>query len=301
MTTITKRITVGAIISLLLVTCLVAGWQLVHQKPSYEGRSLASWTTEFDGFYGPEWQEAEKAVLAIGTNGLPVLIRLLQAEDDPLRRRVNAFLSSQSWLHYQPVTAHNLRKRGLIACSKLGTNARPAIRAITNLLYDPELSRIAAQVLTGFGSEMTPVLTNATSHVDPKIRYGAIAPMALLRDRSVVPTLLHCLHDPDAEVRMFATEVLGVATDDPHVAIPALLESLQDTNAGVRSAAAYRLGHWVGHEEATAAVPLLVKALEDTAQGVSAYTREASLRRHAKETLEKLDPETAAALEENCE
>ena len=177
---------------LLALALLIAPLVLNSRGPSYRGRTLTAWTTEFDGIGGPKRDEAEVAVRSIGTNGLSCIRSMLRAKDTPLKVQANALLSRQSWIKFRFVSAQVLRQRGLRACRALGTNARPAIPDITALVYDPQLSRDAATVLTQFGSEVIPILTNAAAHPDPRIRYGAIAPIAILDDQSTVPTLLRC-------------------------------------------------------------------------------------------------------------
>ncbi len=280
---------------LLALAFLIAPLVLNSRGPSYRGRTLTAWTTEFDGIGGPKRDEAEVAVRSIGTNGLSCIRSMLRAKDTPLKVQANALLSRQSWIKFRFVSAQVLRQRGLRACRALGTNARPAIPDITALVYDPQLSRDAATVLTQFGSEVIPILTNAAAHPDPRIRYGAIAPIAILDDQSTVPTLLRCLKDPDDNVRAFATEALGIVAKDPEAAIPALLESLQDTNSFVRSAAAYRLNLWTRYPQAKAAVPLLIKAFRETAQSPPSDPGNYSLHRNAEAILKKLDPQAATA------
>jgi hypothetical protein len=269
---------------------------LPSSDPVYEGKRLSAWTADLDGYAGPKMEGAQEAIRHIGTNALPYIIQLLQTKNAPFKARVNQWLSKQSWIKFRHTTPETLRSRGLFACEALGTNARPAIPALTALVYDPSLSRHAASVLTGFGSEVIPILTNAAAHSDARVRWGAIAPLARLNDQSTVPLLLQCLKDPDYNVRGFATVNLGYVAKDPDVAIPALLGSLQDTNFFVRSAAAYRLELWTKYPQAKAAIPLLIRALHDTAQSSPSDGNANSLRVNAARTLKKLDPEAATAI-----
>ena len=284
-----------ASVGLLVLALPVALLLLGPHEPRYQGKRLRSWTVEFDGSAGPKWQEAEEAVRCIGTNGLPYIAAMLRAKDTPFQLWTSALLSKQSLIKIRFVNAQTRRARGLFACGALGTNARPIIPAISALVYDRELSRHAATVLTGFGPEVIPTLTIAASHADPKVRYGAIAPLGRLQDQSTVPILLKCTQDPDANVRAFAIEVLAVVAKDPDVAIPALLTSIQDASPQVRGVASGRLELWVQYPQAKAAVPLLLKEVRDTAQSTPSDVYEYNLHRNAGRTLRKLDPAAADA------
>jgi len=269
---------------------------LASSEPVYKGKRLSAWTADLDGYAGSKMEGAKEAIRHIDTNAVPYIIHLLRAKNAPFQARVNGWLSKQAWIKLRFATPETLRTRGLFACEALGTNARPAIPALTALVYDPDLSRLAATVLTGFGPEVIPILTNAATHLDARVRYGAIAPLARLNDQSTVPTLLRCLQDPDYNVRAFATQNLGYVAKDPDVAIPALLGSLQDTNSFVRSAAAYRLELWIKYPQAKAAIPFLTQALRDTAQSSPSDPNARGLRVNAARTLKMLDPQAAAAV-----
>ena len=282
------------VFGLLILSLVVLFFRLSPSEPVYEGKRLSAWTADLDGYAGPKMDGAQRAIRHIGTNAVPYIIQLLRARNAPFQARVNQWLSKQSWIKFRFTTPEALRTRGLFACEALGTNARPAIPALAALVYHPDLSRHAASVLTGFGPEVIPILTNAVAHPDARVRWGAIAPLARLNDPSTVPMLLQCLKDPDYNVRAFATEVLGYVAKDPDVAIPALLGSLRDTNSFVRSAAAYRLELWVKYPQAKAAIPLLTRALRDTAQSSPGDGPANSLRVNAARTLKKLDPQAAA-------
>ena len=67
--------------------------------------------------------------------------------------------------------------------------------------------------------------------------------------------------DPHAAVRLSAARVLGTLTSSADVAVPALIEALQERDGGVRLTAAASLGRF--GTAAASAVPALQAALND--------------------------------------
>jgi HEAT repeat protein len=281
-----------------LVAVAAALWVWRSHDPVYQGKRLSAWTADLDGYAGPKMKGAQNAIHHIGAEAVPYVIGLLQARDTRFKGWINKLLSKQSWTKFRLNDATELRKRGLFACEALGTNARPAIPALTALLYDPKVCRHASFVLVGFGPEITPILTNAAAHPDPVIRWSSIASMARLDDSTTIPMLLRMMNDPDGQVRAFAAEVFGYVAKDPAIGIPPLLKALQDQDQRVQSAAAYRLQLWVQHPEARAAMPLLLEIIKKTATSPPSDSLAANANRNAAVTLKKLDPEAADRLSE---
>jgi hypothetical protein len=59
--------------------------QHVPQGPRYQGRTLTDWLGDFRP--GPTELPAARAVIAIGTNGIPTMFKLLVAKDPGMRNR----------------------------------------------------------------------------------------------------------------------------------------------------------------------------------------------------------------------
>ena len=282
-----------------LLGAVIAGLVVLRSRgPVYQGRPLSSWTTDLDGYAGPKMDGAKSAIRHMGPDAVPYVIGLLRAKDSSLKTWINQFLSKRSWTKFRFDDATELRKRGLFACEALETNARPAIPALSALLYDPKCARHASYVLVGFGPEITPILTNAAAHSDPVIRWSSIASMARLNDPTTIPLLLRMMNDPDGQVRAFAAEVFGYVARDPAMAIPPLIKALQDEDQRVQSAAAYRLQLWVQYPGATNAIPFLLDVIKKAALNPPSDFVGANAKRNATTTLQKLDPGAADQLKE---
>src|SRR5436190_1463475 len=75
----------------------LAAWFLLPNEPTYHGRTLSAWLEDYSNplmhvrsvreispaFYTLKMEGARKAVLAIGTNAIPTLLKLTQATDSP--------------------------------------------------------------------------------------------------------------------------------------------------------------------------------------------------------------------------
>jgi len=59
----------------------------VSKEPSYQGRTLTDWLGDIRP--GPTELPAAKAVIAIGTNGIPTMFKLLVAKDHAMRDRAS--------------------------------------------------------------------------------------------------------------------------------------------------------------------------------------------------------------------
>lgn len=82
-----------------------------------------------------------------------------------------------------------------------------------------------------------------------------------------VPALIDALHDSDAGVRKAAAEALGKVDPDVKVAVPALISALKDKAPPVRQATASALGQ-IG-PDAKDAVPALRETQQDSDRTVS--------------------------------
>jgi hypothetical protein len=127
-----------------LAAVLVLGWLAFHfsrpKEPSYQGRSLTQWLKEYDfnsriraGIYTEsKMKEPEQAVRAIGTNGIPTLLRLLTAKDPPGMWELQTFLHRIGiW-----VRLCNTTEKVQFACNGfmiLGRQAQPAVPALVHI------------------------------------------------------------------------------------------------------------------------------------------------------------------------
>src|SRR5687768_6496036 len=76
----------------------------LEKEPVYGGKPLSFWLEEFTGappaarvFNPSRRMEAEEAIRHIGTNGLPVFLRLLRASDQQWKMRLLKFASKKGF------------------------------------------------------------------------------------------------------------------------------------------------------------------------------------------------------------
>jgi HEAT repeat protein len=107
------------------------------------------------------------------------------------------------------------------------------------------------------GALAVPVLIDALTDEDPRIRLHVIDVLGEIGDTEAVPALAGALRDAEWRVRWRAADALGKMGNE--TAVADLLEMLRDTNQDVRTSAAWALGQ-IGH---ASAVPGLVRLLHD--------------------------------------
>src|SRR5580765_8198129 len=110
------------------------------REPTYEGRVLSDWLNHHVASSAavppsgsPGWNKAEEALRAIGTNGIPVLIDMLQAKEPPRLVRTLADLGRRIGLRINLRPAWERIEEAEYAFHVLNTNAVSAV---------PELIRV---------------------------------------------------------------------------------------------------------------------------------------------------------------
>ncbi len=189
---------------------------LREREPRYEGRSLSEWLTRYRT-YSAERGEAERAVLAIGTNALPCVLDWMAYEPPLWRARIMtkwdiAFLRRRDYL---------MRYTDATFCLMiLGTNAAPAVPRLAVLMNSGTTnlpSKLAVRVLCLIGDPALPVLASALK--DPKNPMRARIPSSIamfpptnISTNDWLPMLTEALRDSDYWVRWNATNALKVLT-----------------------------------------------------------------------------------------
>jgi hypothetical protein len=255
------------------------GWQ--SPEPTYQGQPLSCWLGQLVANDLParrlEFQKAAAAIRQIGTNGIPIYLRMIQRYS-PLSDRLSDFVLRLSYGRLRFDSPIDQRQRAWQAFRVLGAQAEPAIPALKNLVFKyhihkAEVARLSCSALAYIGSNgvfaLTPMLTNAS----PDIR--ALAAQGLGNSskdgRDAIPALIKCLKDANTMVRQMAVVALGSIgyhlqqedkgldfTEKPLV-IAALIERLGDAEQPVRYFAALSLG--TCRDPAT--IPRLQKATQD--------------------------------------
>ena len=235
-----------------IVTCvLLAGmvglvlWQPSGpREPVFEGRTLTSWLDHHVAssdasppYNSPGWKKADEALLAIGTNGIPTLLKMIRAKDPPpivLQMLAMARRYGLKRLNYRD--AESRQREAEYAFRGLGTNAAIAV---------PELIRI-------YRANISP-----SSQMYAALALGNIGQAA----QAALPALIENFTHTNKEVRFYAVSAVMSIGGQPDVVIPALTSVLKDPNVNVRWNALNGLDRFGGR--ARPAVPEILKMLGD--------------------------------------
>ena len=156
-----------------VVLALLGGfaWVVLRpHEPVFEGQPLSLLLNEanrnrglaagyFTGVSPPESQiprmRAERALRALGTNALPILVEMAGTRSSPFRRVVGGMAddAQMGFLHLPPQQGKH--ETAVWGMRLFGREARPAVPALTRLLSDrdPEVQWAAAECLAGIGPE----------------------------------------------------------------------------------------------------------------------------------------------------
>jgi len=265
-----KRVHI-ALAVLLVVIVGVIGWQVLRERePVYQGKPLRVWLKRYGGTGGGlSDKQAEAAIRQIGTNAIPLCLKIITTRESPLERKLMALIPNQ-WLarfHLRNVYAY--RFQGAYGLGALDdAEAKPAVAPLVALL----------------------------NHRDPDVRYIAAFTLELLGAvaSNAVPALIKCLQDPDFRVQQIAIQVLGRLHQEPERVIPVLVEFLDKPQNPryslspplyqiMREHAIWSLRDF--RAQAKPAVPSLLRLLNDGHPNTRSAVTNALL---------KIDPEAAA-------
>ncbi|HEX3052586.1 MAG TPA: HEAT repeat domain-containing protein [Aggregatilineaceae bacterium] len=140
---------------------------------------------------------------------------------------------------------------------------------------------VIEDALVAIGKPCIPILMDAMSDDDARIRLIIIEVLGQLNSAEALPAFTEALRDPEWRVRWRAADAIGKLGDP--AAVPDLLQILRDMTKDVRIAAAWSLGQIRSAE----AVPGLIKLLSD---------RDWRVRWAAAEALWTIGEEAAAPL-----
>jgi len=253
----------------------------------------------------PDLIEAALAIKAIGSNGLPYLLKWLQHETSRGNRRVsNALrnlplnLSSKKFVQSMAATADSRTARAeaaMWAFLPLQSQAEPAIPELARLMRSTNTgwSSRAVIALACVGNRAIPTLVNGLTNPSPehRMRIAAILGDRFFFSEDVSPrvaALLKCLEDPTA-VAWTAAASLGNLQAQPETVLPALqLAAEKHRQKEVRLEAIKATGRFGAGGRA--AIPFLIRALSSTnSEQAEAATN--ALRQVAPDLLTKTTPQ----------
>ncbi|MDB6018426.1 MAG: putative lyase [Pedosphaera sp.] len=180
-----------------------------------------------------------------------------------------------------------VRLQAARALGAIGKQPMLVVPALVESLKDPSSGVRSAAVISlgAFGDEAaTTALLTALADPDDKVRAAALSTLKSiapeLAAKQTVRTRIRDLKDPSPYVRFMAAYYLGVLHQEPDIAVPALIDALNDVNVDVRRHAAHALGKF--GPVAKAAVPKLLSMAQDQEMG---------MRNDVIHSLKDIDPE----------
>jgi len=282
-----KRVQIA--LAVLLLTLLgVTAWQVfLPREPVYQGIRLSGWLEYYRS--DADAPEVDEALRKFGTDAIPFLLKNLRAEDSRLRMMLTAV-----GLKYTPAETFHMRaEKGFGALGAEASNAVPALIGVYEQSGCPSGRHAAANALVEIGpaaDQAIPALIKSTTGTNSEVRAFALYTLGriALQPGLVAPVLIRALGDTDREVRYqaaFGLSSFAFMGGDARPAVPALIETLQDSDAGTRCGAAQALGHI--HSEPGMVVPVLIKSLHD---------RDPNVRTHAAAALGEFGSNAKPAL-----
>jgi hypothetical protein len=127
----------------------------------------------------------------------------------------------------------------------LGSNAAPAIPALTQLMYNTnvQVAMNAVTALSGGASpNLLPALLQAAADPACTGRYGAIDAIGRCghlgtNAKPIVPVLVRCTQDKEPQIVTYAVRSLANLAIEPAISVPAIEEALKHRDDAVRRAA----------------------------------------------------------------
>jgi HEAT repeat protein len=202
--------------------------------PHYQGKSLNQWL----GLYyssitsGTPAPQAKQAIRQIGTNALPTLIRMIQAQDSFFKSKLMDLASKQHFLKLNLTPASTLRFQATMSYQILGAAAKAQVPELTIILTNDNTAQVrqcAATALGFIGEEAKPAAA----------------------------ALLVTAKDQDNQARNSSLWALSRIHADPALVLPGLIEGLNDSFHTARENAAWALAQY--GTLATSAVPTLIR------------------------------------------
>lgn len=218
------------VILLTVAICL-----LNPREPAYQGVRLSAWLKQLA--HPQDWQHreaAEEAIWQIGTNAVSHLLEVLSKSDAPFKVRSVNWLEKKTHWDLKKFLISERQFAAAEAFRVLGPRVRPWL---------PELEGIATNKNQNSGAialwtlgmtrceEAIPILTRALTNSPASSTAVAVFSAGELGHygRSAVPALIWSLDDTNASVRLQAARALQNICLEPEIVVPALTSKLGDT------------------------------------------------------------------------
>jgi hypothetical protein len=266
------------ILAVAFLTIIFGGfiyWALSWHELEYRGKTLRFWanqygTNHWSGRNQELDKQAETAVRSIGTNAIPILLKMMATTESPIRIKLTKPVPKK-WLGFLHIDGpaeyrhkiYELQSLGGYGLIALGGDARAAVPTLVGLLKNK----------------------------DPNVRYHAVFTLRCLGPvaSNALPQLIKCLDDSEFTVRDDAVIGLGTMATEQGTVVPILIELLQENRTNqihgaiICNDAMHAL--WGFGAQSKPAVPIILDFLND---------ERSEIRRGATNTLLQIDPEAAA-------
>jgi len=227
-------------------------------ETAFEGKPISFWLHQYESTYvsnEPEKvaakKEAEIAVRSIGTNAIPMLLKMVA--------------KGASWPHGRP----KVNIDAIDGFEILGASASNAVPALVTIFEDspsPSAQATAALALAGIGSGANAAISalmRTATNSDSRIRSFAFRILTQIpaSHKQVIPVATQALSDTNFLVKVAAMDFLDSCGSEAESATPALVEQSTNANWRVRCTSCSVLGSIRSIPDIT--VPALVVRLAD--------------------------------------
>ncbi len=176
----------------------------------YNGRPLSAWLRSHDltrrsrdTEQSPERLKEEETIRQIGTNGIPIMLRMLQAKDSVLEVKLFELLEKQHFIKIHHIPDWELQDLAGDEFLMLGPAAKDAVPALI-AIYDRNISE---------GSQLKTALA-----------LGGIGPAA----KQAIPSLLRGAANTNDVAHYYCLWALDQIHAEPELVVPAFIKALHD-------------------------------------------------------------------------
>lgn len=232
-------ITLILITAFALLTASVAWFTL--REPGYNGKNFSAWLADLDSANPKQRAAAEKAIIEMGTNSLPLLTAEFDLQHHGLRETLRRLLTKAHILKITLPTPDQRFKRATQAFKLLGEKATPALPSLVPLLDQaPGYVPIAMGYI---GTNALPTLFTALKHTNVWVQNNSMAALTqMLYDqrakpeamKPAMPMLIEKLSGTNDNNQWRASELLQAMGPIAIEASPALQQAASTTNMIIR-------------------------------------------------------------------
>jgi HEAT repeat protein len=223
-------------------------WCLRDREPAYKGQSLRVWIQPY--FYATTGKlvlkDSDEAVRHMGSNAVPALLKMIRAEDSPLKLKIIEWTQGRHLAAFKFQRTDDRKIDATCAFRALGAEGKSGVPELVRILGESRsiTSQIAAEkALSGIGpaaSKAIPALARATSSTNIFVRKAALEALKDIRasPEAALPVFTKFMSDPSSYIRRSALEGLIALGPQARPAIPEIVALLKSDDLGIRGDAA---------------------------------------------------------------